>query len=434
MLPGQTISDLDCLTETPDVLRAALERSDDGVVIVDDAHRITHFNAAAERIWKLARADVLGRDAAILSLAGFQPEPVTDFRDEISLVRRDGSRIRTAIAISSVKIGGADHYIVFARDVTLDAERRVRIGLLNAVSDQTNRAVIISDTEQNIVYVNSAFTTLFGYTHAEAEGRRAGELIAGRHTDRKAIAKLIARLRHGGRRGEAEVLAYDKDGEEIWVCARIDAFRDTKGRVKHIFALIEDITETKQLRSLQQLIMSSLADEVPITDIADRLCRRVEEIAPDVVCSLLHIDAAGLIHPLGGPSLPADYSRALDGVAIGPNVGSCGTAAFYGEPVLASDLETDPRWQPYKAMPLGIGLRACWSTPVKAKDGRVSSRPSPFTSASRARRANGTGASSMPASTSAPLRSNARRRAPRSRGSPTTTFSQACRTARSCAA
>ena len=68
-----------------------------------------------------------------------------------------------------------------------------------------------------------------------------------------------------------------------------------------------------------------------ITDIADRLCRRVEEIAPDVVSSLLHIDAGGLMHPLGGPSLPEDYSRALDGVAIGPDIGCCGSAAFYGE-------------------------------------------------------------------------------------------------------
>jgi PAS domain S-box-containing protein len=359
------------VTETPDVLLAALERADDGIVIVDSAHRVTHFNAGAERIWKLARADVVGRDAEILTLNCLQADPVADFRDEISLVRHDGSRIRAAISLSSIAHDGAPHRVVFARDVTADAERRVRIGLLHAVSDQTNRAVIITDTEQNIVYVNSAFTTLFGYTSGEAEGRHAGELIAGCHTDRKAVAKLVKHLMRGGRRGEAEVLAYDKDGEEIWVCARIDAFRDKKGRVKHIFALLEDITETKQLRSLQQLIMSSLADEVPITDIADRLCRRVEEIAPDVVCSLLHVDAAGLIHPLGGPSLPEDYSRALDGIAIGPNVGSCGTAAFYGEPVLATDLETDARWQPYKAMPLAVGLRACWSTPVKAKDGRV---------------------------------------------------------------
>jgi diguanylate cyclase (GGDEF)-like protein/PAS domain S-box-containing protein len=358
-------------TETPDVLLAALERADDGVVIVDGAHRITHFNASAERIWKLARTDVLGRDAEILTLKCLQADPVAEFRDEISLVRHDGSRIRAAISLSSIAHDGATHRIVFARDVTADAERRARIGLLHAVADQSNRAVIIADTEQNIVYVNTAFTTLFGYSSAEAEGHRADELIAGRHTDRKAIAKLVERLMRGGRRGEAEVLAYDKHGEEIWIWARIDAFRDSKGRVKHILALIEDITETRQLRSLQQLIMASLADEIPIADIADRLCRRVEQIAPDVVCSLLHVDAAGLLHPLGGPSLPEEYSRALDGIGIGPNVGSCGSAAFYGEPVLATDLETDARWQPYKAMPLGIGLRACWSTPIKSKDGRV---------------------------------------------------------------
>ncbi|WP_245284091.1 diguanylate cyclase domain-containing protein [Bradyrhizobium sp. Cp5.3] len=362
----------DCLvTETPDVLRAALERADDGVVILDSAHRITHFNTAAERIWKLARADVLGRDAAALSLTCLQADPVVDFRDEISLVRRDGSRIKAAISLASIVAEGAIHLIVFARDVTAEAERRVRIGLLNAVSDQTNRVVIITDTDQDIRYVNSTFTRLFGYTSAQAEGRRAAELIAGSHTNRKAVSKLVERLMHGGRRGEVETLVYDKDGEEIWVCARIDAFRDTKGRVKHFFALLEDITETRQLRSLQQLIMSALADEVPITEIADRLCRRVEQIAPDVVCSLLHVDSAGLVHPLGGPSLPEDYSRALDGIAIGPDVGSCGTAAFYGRPVLAIDLDTDPRWQPYKTRPLQVGLRACWSTPIKAKDGRV---------------------------------------------------------------
>lgn len=362
----------DCLvTEIPDVLRAALECADDGIVIVDGAHRITHFNGAAERIWKLARAEVLGRDAGILTLNCLQAGPIADVRDEISLVRRDGSRIRASVALSSVTLGGVVHHIVFARDVTAEAERRARIGLLDTVADQTNRAVIVTDVEQSIVYVNSAFTTLFGYTSEEAVGRRAGELIGGCHTDRNGVARLVTRMMAGGRRGEIETLVYNKDGEEIWVCARIDAFRDRKGRVKHIFALLEDITETKQLRSLQQLIMGALADEVPIGDIADRLCRRVEEIAPDVVCSLLHVDAAGLIHPLGGPSLPEDYSHALDGVAIGPDVGSCGTAAFYGEPVLATDLETDPRWQPYKAMPLSIGLRACWSTPVKAKDGRV---------------------------------------------------------------
>ena len=41
------------------------------------------------------------------------------------------------------------------------------------------------------------------------------------------------------------------------------------------------------------------------------------------------------------------------------------------KPVLALDIDTDPRWQPFKTRPLEVGLRACWSTPIKAKDGRV---------------------------------------------------------------
>lgn len=158
------------MTEMPDVLRAALECADDGIVIVDGAHRITHFNAGAERIWKLARTEVLGRDAAVLTLRCLQAEPVAGFRDEISLVRRDGSRIKATIALSPVTIDGANHHIVFARDVTAEAERRVRIGLLDTVADQTNRAVIITDVEQNIVYVNSAFTTRSATPAARPKG------------------------------------------------------------------------------------------------------------------------------------------------------------------------------------------------------------------------------------------------------------------------
>jgi diguanylate cyclase (GGDEF)-like protein/PAS domain S-box-containing protein len=360
----------DCpLDEMPDVLLAALEQADDGIVIVDGDRRIVHFNAAAEQIWKIARTEVLGRDVAALGLHCLKDPIAAPFRDEVGIVRRDGSRIRAAVSLSVAAT--ARHHVVFVRDITAEAERRARIGLLNAVSDQTNRAVIVTDPELNIRYVNAAFATLFGYSSEEAEGRRASDLLAGRYTDRRALTRLVTRIMKGGARGEAEVLVYSKDGDEIWVCASIDVFRDAKGRIKNIFALLEDITETRQLRSLQQLIMGALADEMPITEIADRMCRRVEQIAPDVACSLLHVDAAGLVHPLGGPSLPEEYSRALDGIAIGPGVGSCGTAAFFGKPVLAIDLETDPRWQPYKAMPLAVGLRACWSTPVKAKDGRV---------------------------------------------------------------
>lgn len=356
--------------ETPDFLKAALECASDAVVIVDRDSRVSLFNAAAERIWGLDRAVVVGRHVDSLGLGELRPQDKSQEKSEVTIARADGGQIRAALSVSLVEIGGQSRSIAFVRDITKEILRRERMAVLNLVADKTNRAVIVTDRDLGIVYTNAAFTAMFGYSVEEAQGKRAIELLAGSHTDRKTLAKFLRWVAEADG-GEEEVLAYDKNGDEIWLSASVKAFRDGHGRAKYMFALLTDISETKQLRSLQQLIMNALADEIPLTDIADRLCRRVEEIAPDVVSSLLHIDAAGLVHPLGGPSLPDDYSRALDGVPIGPEVGSCGSAAFHGKAVLATDIDTDPRWQPYKTRPLEVGLRACWSTPIKAKDGRV---------------------------------------------------------------
>ena len=366
--------------ETPNLLVAAFERANDAVVIVDSDLHVSHFNAAAELIWGLNRAELLGCHVSRLGLGDLQQHPMAtpasgrvnggDTISEIVIHRKDGSRILASLSFSRAEVGGQSHIIAFIRDITTEVDRRERLALLTKVADETNRTAIVTDQDLRIVYTNAAFTTMFGYSSEEAKGRQVNELLVGRHTDRKTLVRLRRAIGEGSG-GEEEILTYDKNGDEIWISANAKAFRNRRGRVKYLFALLTDITETKQLRSLQQLIMSALADEIPITDIADQLCRRVEEIAPDVVSSLLHIDAGGLVHPLGAPSLPEDFSRALDGVAIGPDIGSCGSAAFYGKPVLAIDIDTDPRWQPFKTRPLEAGLRACWSTPIKAKDGRV---------------------------------------------------------------
>jgi diguanylate cyclase (GGDEF)-like protein/PAS domain S-box-containing protein len=352
--------------DTPEFLLAALEQASEAVVIIDGDLHISHFNAAAESIWGVPRTEVLGCDARGLGFNDLQNG--ADY--EITIRRNDGSRIRAQLSVSRVEIGGAANYMVFVRDTTAEVERRERIALLNLVADKTNRAVVVTNRKLQVVYTNAAFSGMFGYSPEEAQGQQASQLLAGRFTDRKTLPKLRRRI-YDDSGAEEEILAYDKNGDEIWVSAMVKPFRNARGRVKYIFALLTDISENKQLRSLQQLIMGALADELPITEIADRLCRRVEVIAPDVVASVLHVDSDGLVHPLGGPSLPEDYSRALEGIAIGPDVGSCGSAAYYGKPVLAEDIDTDPRWQPYKTRPLEVGLKACWSTPIKAKDGRV---------------------------------------------------------------
>jgi diguanylate cyclase (GGDEF)-like protein len=101
------------------------------------------------------------------------------------------------------------------------------------------------------------------------------------------------------------------------------------------------------------------------------VCREVERIAPEVVASILAVDTQGQLQPLAAPSLPTGYSNALVGLPIGPHAGSCGTAAWRGEPVASTDIATDPLWVAYKHLVLPHGLVACWSSPIKAHDGRV---------------------------------------------------------------
>lgn len=125
------------------------------------------------------------------------------------------------------------------------------------------------------------------------------------------------------------------------------------------------------LLQIQNEILEAVAYGTAIKDVGDLLCRRVEALSPGVIGSILLVDLAGTLQPLAGPSLPKEYSSALEGLAIGPSRGSCGTAAFRGEPVVVIDIATDPLWDDTKNLALPYGLKACWSSPIKARDGQV---------------------------------------------------------------
>lgn len=111
-------------------------------------------------------------------------------------------------------------------------------------------------------------------------------------------------------------------------------------------------------------ILRMIADGKPLTEIAHHVCVRMEKVLPGVVSSILHVDRAGLLHPLGAPSLPDYYLAAIEGMMIGPEAGSCGTAAYFRKPVFVQDITTDPRFAQYARLVATLGLRTCWSLPV----------------------------------------------------------------------
>jgi diguanylate cyclase (GGDEF)-like protein len=122
---------------------------------------------------------------------------------------------------------------------------------------------------------------------------------------------------------------------------------------------------------LQNEVLEKIATGGNLAKAMEMLCRRVEDLVPDIVCSVLTVDAGGLMHPLAAPSLPQHYSDAINGIAMGPKAGSCGTAAWRGEAVLSYDIATDPLWDDFRHLIMPLGFRACWSSPIKSHDGRV---------------------------------------------------------------
>lgn len=91
------------------------------------------------------------------------------------------------------------------------------------------------------------------------------------------------------------------------------------------------------------------------------------------VASILVLEGKELRHA-AAPGLPARYRESVNGMAIGPDMGSCGTAAFRGQPVYVPDVSTDPlwaRWTGAVTMVLETGFRACWSVPIMSGSGKV---------------------------------------------------------------
>lgn len=125
------------------------------------------------------------------------------------------------------------------------------------------------------------------------------------------------------------------------------------------------------LLCLQTEVLEAVACGEALAAVADLLCRRAQELAPDALCSILAVTAEGTLQSLAAPGLPLSFSNALDGMRIGPNAGSCGTAAFRNEPVMVNDIAADPLWENYRDLVEPYGLRSCWSSPICDHDGRV---------------------------------------------------------------
>src|SRR2546427_1070705 len=129
---------------------------------------------------------------------------------------------------------------------------------------------------------------------------------------------------------------------------------------------------TATLHAAEKRTLEMIANGANLSDVLNELCAAIDTDSSGTSFVCLMDQAGNQLLPIAGPHLPSAFARAITPWPIGPNRGSCGTAAFTKQRVVIADISDDPRW-PDDARGLAIahGVCAAWSEPLISKDGEV---------------------------------------------------------------
>ena len=239
-----------------------------------------------------------------------------------------------------------------------------------------NDAIWDWDLRTNTVYYSPRWKEMLGYAEEELTDR-IDEWKSRQHPDdtERAMAAVEAHLQGDTALYQLEHRLRHKDGSYRWVLARGLAVRDAQGRPYRLVGSQTDMTERRrgeEIQAAQQHFLELLATDAPLSETLNRLLVVLEEQFPGMLGLVLFLDEGGRnLHVAAGPSLPQDYLDSIEGLEIGPMVGSCGTASYMRERVIVTDIAVDPRWDNLRELALASGLRACWSEPILSATGGV---------------------------------------------------------------
>jgi diguanylate cyclase (GGDEF)-like protein/PAS domain S-box-containing protein len=162
-----------------------------------------------------------------------------------------------------------------------------------------------------------------------------------------------------------------KDGSLVHL--EVTAVPKISGReIQGVIGIAKDVTAEKraiQMMDGQNQVLEMIAKSAPLQQTLDTLVLVTESVQLEAKCSifLLNKEKNKLVL-VSSPSLPTDYELNHKGVPIGPDQGSCGSAAYYKQPVIHSNIMSDSQAEPLRDLYLQCGFRSCWSMPILQGD------------------------------------------------------------------
>jgi formate hydrogenlyase transcriptional activator len=176
--------------------------------------------------------------------------------------------------------------------------------------------------------------------------------------------------------GECEARLRRSDGIFLWFLFRIEPILDDTREVMLWCGTatdIEDRKRTESLRAAEKRLLEMIANGTKLSVVLNDLCAAIDAHAPGATSFVCLMDADGKhLQPSAGPRVPAAFTKAITPFPIGPNRGSCGTAAFTKQRVIIADISSDSKWpDELRNLALEHGVCAAWSEPLISKEGNV---------------------------------------------------------------
>ena len=405
-------SELDRCTTRLHLTEKLLEQVTDAVFVADLDGRIIDVNLAAcsllgyerQELLKMRRWDFATGASweGVLELIGTMAlgDPVT-----VQRVYRckSGEQKIVDVRLTRENHAGRDLIVVFSRDVAEQkrrepwsrhnerqlAERERFTNAGSAAPDVAEQTKIEEALRRSEEYLRLTIDTIpslawcgrpdgsneflnqrwLDYTGLSIEAARDWGWKAAIHPeDLPHLLDVWQRLVASGEPGELEARLRRFDGMYRWFLFRAEPLFDDTGNIVKWYGTNTDIDDRKWAEAVlaaEKKILELITGSNSLATILEALCRLVEEMFSDSLCAILFLDTDGERLRKGiAPSFPPDFMTAVDGVNIGPRVGSCGTAAYRKETVIVSDINTDPLWADYRELALAYGLQAGWSTPI----------------------------------------------------------------------
>jgi PAS domain S-box-containing protein len=165
------------------------------------------------------------------------------------------------------------------------------------------------------------------------------------------------------------------DGRIVWIHDLVSVEQDAGGVPCRLHGFMLDVTTRKRgelLQAGQKRVLERLVRGEDLAEVLGEMALAIDAQQAGMKACILLLDEEGeRLRSGAAPHLPPEYIRLIDGLRIGPQAGSCGTATYCGRRVVVSDIGADPLWDDYREAAFRFGLQSCWSEPIFARSGAV---------------------------------------------------------------